>query len=106
MRVKLLILMLILSFVVSCASEPTKQSTFQTQKVSEVSEGEGPFNWYYESEERREELNKIRLEREDKETLEEFERKSELSNVRRIIDNELVIGYDKELDDPDFKEVD
>ena len=53
--------------------------------------------------EKRNELNRIRALREDKDDLEEFEFKSRYSNVRRSIDGEVVFGYDKDIDNPDFK---
>jgi hypothetical protein len=53
----------------------------------------------------RNELNKMRALREFENEEEEFEIKSKMKNVRRVIDDELIVGYDKELDNPDFKEV-
>ena len=56
--------------------------------------------------EKRNELNKIRALRDDEDDQEEFEFKSRLKNVKRSIDGEMIIGYEQELDNPDFKEVD
>lgn len=110
MRVKLILLVLTLFLIVSCASnEPGKSVTYTIEEnepnTFEIEE-EKPLAWLEQSKEKRAELNEIRALREDKDNLEEFEFESTYKNVRRIIDDELVIGYVKELDNPDFKEVD
>ena len=66
---------------------------------------EDDFVWLQEENEKRSELNKIRALRDFEDEQEEFDFESKYSNVRRIIDDELVVGYKKELDNPDFKEV-
>ena len=82
----------------SMAVEKEQQKTF-------VVEGENPLIWAQETSEKRNELNKIRALRNDKDEQEEFSYESAYKNVRRVIDEELVVGYKKELDNPDFKEV-
>ena len=67
---------------------------------------EDDFVWLQEENEKRSELNKIRALREDKDKQEEFSYESLYKNVRRIIDDEMIVGYVKELDNPEFKEVD
>ncbi|MAE42702.1 hypothetical protein CMO93_02940 [Candidatus Woesearchaeota archaeon] len=109
MRVKIVLLIFALFLLSSCTSnEQGKSVTYtieETPKVFEIEE-EKPLAWLEESKEKRTELNEIRALREDEDNLKEFEIKSKLSNVRRIIDNELVIGYVKDFDNPDFKDVD
>ena len=108
MRVKLLLFVIVLFLVSSCTYEqPGKAVTYVIDEQPKVFviEEETPLSWLEETREKRFELNKIRALREYEEDLEEWEIKSRLSNVRRIIEGKLVIGYVKELDNPDFKEV-
>ena len=82
----------------SMAVEKEQQKTF-------VVEGENPLIWAQKTSEKRNELNKIRALRDDKDEQEEFSYESTYKNVRRIVDNEMIVGYVKELDNPEFKEV-
>ena len=70
-----------------------------------VVEGENGLGWFEETKSQRNEMNTIRSVREDEEEQEEFEIKNKLKNVVRSIDNEFIIGYDEEIDDPKWKEV-
>ena len=124
MGVKTIILLLLvlgvliagsLLFLVSCDCEKPsyKQGKPVIYIVEEpkpivyvVGEGDSSISWIEESGSQRHELNLIRAIREDEEGQELFELESKLSNVRRIVDHELVLGYDEELDDPRWKEVD
>ena len=123
MKVKLLFILsaLAISLLTSCAYEqPIPQSpkiylvdeqgsvemtALEKPKAFVVVE-EDDFVWLQEENEKRSELNKIRALRDFEDEQEEFEFESKYSNVRRIIDDELVRGYIPELDNPDFKEVD
>ena len=62
-------------------------------------------DWLEETKTQRYELNKIRAVREDNDNQKEFELISKLSNVRRIVDGELIVGYDKDIDNTGWKEV-
>ena len=76
----------------------------ETQKTFFV--GEEDPGLETETQQKRNELNKIRALRDFEDEQEEFEFESKYTNVRRIIDDEIVRGYIPELDNPDFKEVD
>src|SRR3989338_4584466 len=122
MKVKLLFILsaLAISLLTSCAYEqPIPQSpkiylvdeqgsvemtALEKPKAFVVVE-EDDFVLLQEENEKRSELNKIRALRDFEDEQEEFDFESKYSNVRRIIDDELVVGYKKELDNPDFKEV-
>ena len=103
-------------FIVSCTSEPEiEPSVPAIYIVSPVTEPQvktfvvieqDSSAWFEETKEKRHKLNMIRYAEDYKDELEEFEFKSKLSNVRRTVDNELIIGYDKELDNPRWEEVD
>ena len=72
---------------------------------------ENPLAWFDETKQQRYQQNLRRNIDEYQDELEEFEIKSKLRNVRRTFENEfgekeLIVGFDKELDNPDFKEVD
>jgi len=62
-------------------------------------------DWVEETKTQRYELNKIRAVREASDNQKEFELISKLSNVRRIVDGELIVGYDKDIDNTGWKEV-
>lgn len=107
-----------LLFIVSCTSEPKVNPSVpliyiiggtQTAEESQIKTfvvEEDSLAWFEETKEARKELNMIRYSDELKDEQEEFELRSRLKNVRRSIDNELIIGYDKELDNPRWVEVD
>ena len=116
-----LILPLFLIFVslliISCTSEidvkpePKLYIVEEPQpKVFVVGE-KSNIAWIDATKPQRHQLNTIRALRDYDDELEEFEFESRLSNVRRIIKNdfkqrELVVGYDKDLDNPGFEKVD
>ncbi len=118
MGVKLILTILFvvgLLLITSCTSEPQTNPSMPAIYIVSLAEPtvqtfvvgkDDPFSWYEETKEARKELNMIRYSDELKDEQEEFEFKSKLSNVRRTVDNELIIGYDKELDNPRWKEVD
>lgn len=109
MRVKLLLFSIFLVFIASCTYEGQNKATIYTIEESEPTVfvvGEDiPSTWEKDTMQHRNELNKIRALRDFEDKEEEFEIKSKMKNVRRVIDDKLVVGYDKELDNPDFKEV-
>jgi len=101
---------ILILFLLGCAAkeEPEQyiiEEKNQQPKVFEVDQ-QNPNAWMEASKERRNELNKERALRDLNESEEDFKRQSELNNVRRVVDDEMVVGYDPELDNPDFKEVD
>ncbi|MFH0867927.1 MAG: hypothetical protein V1831_01320 [Candidatus Woesearchaeota archaeon] len=120
MGVKLILFSLIVImalFIVSCTSEPeivpSLPAIYVVSSVSEepsvktyVIGEDDPLLWYDGTGEARHELNMARYAEEYEDDQEEFELKSKLSNVRRVVDNELIIGYDEELDNPRWVEVD
>ncbi len=119
MRVKLILFVIGLLLLTNCTyeqpvNEQGKTVTYiveEPQAKTFVVEEESSLSWVKEARERRNELNVVRYIDEDKDKQEEFEIKSRLSNVRRIIENdfgekELIVGFDEELDNPRFKEVD
>lgn len=119
MKVKLMFVLSVLGIFLlsSCAYEQPLPAAPKVYVVDEamaaeeeqakifVVEENAPFALDAETKEKRTELNKIRALREDKDEQEEFYYESTYKNVRRIIDDELVVGYKKELDNPEFKEV-
>lgn len=100
-------------FIVSCTSELGEKQIMPKLYIVEepqpkifVTGETSPFEWVEQTKSIRNELNSARALREDKDKQEEFEIKSKLKNVRRVIDGEFIVGYDKEIDNPEFKEVD
>jgi hypothetical protein len=83
-------------YIIGAAAEP-KPETFEI--------GNGNPAMAIDSNAEISNLNRIRATIEDNETQQEFNLKSRLSNVKRIIDDKLVVGYNKEMDNPKFKEV-
>lgn len=66
------------------------------------------LTWFDETKQQRYEHNLRRNIDEDEDELKEFEIKTKLKNVRRSFENnvgevELIIGYDKDLDNPEFE---
>ena len=119
MKVKLMFILsvLVVFLLSSCAYEQPVISAPKVYVMNEAVEAEkgqtktfvaeenAPLAWDMQTKEKISELNKIRALREDKDEQEEFSYESKYKNVRRIIDDELVVGYRKELDNPEFKEV-
>ena len=119
MKVKLMFTLsvLVVFLLSSCAYEQPIPAAPKVYVVDEAMEAEkrqpktfiveenAPLALDRETNEKRSELNKIRALREDKDEQEEFSYESSYKNVRRVIDDELVVGYKKELDNPEFKEV-
>jgi len=123
MRVKLILFIIGLSLIVSCTSEPEIKTSMpviyivgesqiaESQVKTFVIEEESPLSWFEETKQQRYKQNLRRAIDEYEDEQEEFEFKTKLRNVRRIIedefgDSELIVGYDKELDNPEFKKVD
>ena len=110
MRVKLVLLVLGLVLITSCTSEqPAKSVTYvveEKQPLVFVVEQEDPFAWEKDTKQNRFDLNTFRSLRDFEDEQEEFKIKSRLFDVRRFIDGEIIIGFDEDLDNPDFKEVD
>ena len=90
--------------IIYVVGEP--QISEQPQVKTFVIEEKDSLSWAEETKPKRIELNTIRALREDEDSQKEFELKSKLSNVRRTVDDELIIGYDEELDNPRWMEVD
>jgi len=112
-----LLLILGALFIVSCTSQEEIKPNPKLYIVEEpkplifVIGEENPISWIDSTKPQRQELNMIRALRDYEDDLEEFEFESRLSNVRRIIVNdfgqsELIVGYEKELDNPGFEKVD
>ena len=110
MRVKLIIFLIGVLLIAGCTSQPQGKKVIYTveepQEKTFVVEQKNPLSWMEETKDERLQQNVRRFLDEDEDDLEEFELESKLNNVRRIIDGKLIIGYDQELDNPDFKEVD
>ena len=114
MRVKLILFILGLLFIVSCTSEPAiyiVDGVEEPQVKTFVVGEENPLAWFEETKQQRYQQNLRRIIDEHEDELEEFEFKSRLRNVRRIVENDLgeeklIFGYDKERDNPGFEEVD
>jgi hypothetical protein len=81
------------------------EAEYEPETITFVVEETGSESWYEQTEEIRSDINRARYLNEEEEDLEKFEAKSKLSNVRRIVDGEIVIGYDEGLDDLRWKEV-
>ena len=90
--------------IIYVVGEP--QISEQPQVKTFVIEEKDSLAWAEETKSKRNELNTVRAVREDEDSQKEFELKSKLSNVRRTVDDELIIGYDEELDNPRWMEVD
>ncbi|MBL7055929.1 hypothetical protein ISS07_03385 [Candidatus Woesearchaeota archaeon] len=107
MRVKLLLFSVLVLFLVSCTSQQEiKKQELGLEIPNEFDvEQENNLGWEEASRDERQKLNELRALRDDEEDLEEFEYESRLSNVRMSVDGETIIGYDEDLDNPDFKEV-
>ncbi len=102
-----------LFFSVSCTCETEEKPAMPTIYIVEepqvqtyVVGEENTLSWVEESSSKRHELNKIRSLREDQDDQELFEIQSKLRNVRRIVDHEVIVGYDEDLDDIRWIEVD
>lgn len=100
---KLIILIITLILISGCSTQAIKPNKIGEAKVYTIEEGENDEAFFYKSREKRNELNKWyyynNLEDEEKERL--IEEKT--GNWRRVIDNELVVGYDKEEDELFYK---
>lgn len=126
MRVKSILFILLISgliFIVSCTSEPKitvsapivyiveESQIAEPQVKTFVVEEENSLAWFEGTKQQRYQQNLRRSVDKHEDEQEEFEFKSKLRNVRRIVDNdfgqsEVIVGYDKELDNPGFEEVD
>ena len=107
MRVKPLLLVLVLALLNSCSYQQQGKTYVveETQPKIYVVEEKNPLAWEKDSLQFRNELNKWRALRDFNDEQEEFDFKSRLKNVKRVIDDKLIVGYVKELDNPEFKEV-
>jgi len=119
MRVKLILLVIALFLLSSCNYEQNNEQQGKTvtyiieePKLKILIIGEGnTLSWFDETKQQRYQQNLRRYIDEYEDKQEEFEIKNKLKNVKRIVEDdfgneELIIGFDKELDNPDFKEVD
>jgi len=119
MRVKLILLVIALFLLSSCNFQQNNEQQGKTvtyvieepkPKIFVIGE-ENTLSWFDETKQQRYQQNLRRYIEDYEDEQEEFELKNKLKNVRRIVEDdfgndELLIGYDKELDNPDFKEVD
>jgi len=123
MRVKLILFVIALSFLASCTYEQPinnapgpsifiiDENNIEPQTMTFVVEEKNPLAWFEETKQQRYQQNLRRNIEEYHDDQEEIALRQRFANVRRIIEDdsgetELIIGYDKELDNPDFKEVD
>jgi len=108
MRVKLILFVLGLILITSCTTEqPAKTVTYvveEKQPLVFVVEQEDPLAWEKDTKQKRFDLNVFRSLRDFEDEQKEFEIKSRLFDVRRFIDGEIIIGFDEDLDNPDFKD--
>ena len=124
MRVKLALFVIALFLISSCTYEQpvtdqgkslifivdgteAEEPKFKIYVVAE----ENPLAWFDETKQERYHKNLVRSMKDYEDEQDEFEIRARLKNVKRSFDNEdgeqeLIIGFDKELDNPDFKEVD
>jgi len=122
MRVKLILFVIALFLLSSCTYEqPTNdqvelltfivdENDVEPQIKTFVIEEKNPLSWFDETKQQRYQQNLRRSIDEDKEEQEEIALRQQFANVRRIFkddsgETEIIIGYDKDLDNPDFKEV-
>ena len=117
MRVKLILFVLTVFLLSSCTNQqltvtqgkPLVFIVDESPKVFVIEENRD-LTWFDETKQQRYEHNLRRNIDEDEDELEEFEIRTKLKNVRRSFENkfgeeELIIGFDKDLDNPDFKEI-
>jgi len=125
MRVTFILLIVALFLIASCSYEQPideKQSNALIFIVGDniipepkiktfVVGNDDKLAWFEETKQRRYHKNLRRYTKDYEDDLEEFEFRTKFKNVRRTIINdfdetELIFGYDKERDNPDFKKVD
>ena len=123
MRVKLILFVIVLSFLAGCTYEQPinndpgpsifiiDENNIEPQIKTFVVVEDSPLAWFEETKHQRYRQNLRRNIEEYHDDQEEIALRQRFANVRRIIEDdsgetELIIGYDKELDNPDFKEVD
>lgn len=111
MHKKLIILTIVLILISGCSKPDTKTTqktiTFTIPEESNVKtysvEEENPEFWLIETRDKRNELNEWyyynNLEDEEKDRL--IDKRT--GNWRRVIDNELIVGYDEEEDELFYK---
>jgi len=110
MKVNILLLSLTVLFLVaSCTTkEVGKQVTYvieEKQPIVFVVEHNSPVTWTQNTMKERNDLNTIRAIREDNDEQELFEKQTKLKNLRRSYDGEVIFGFDGDLDNPYFEEV-
>lgn len=104
-------------FIVSCASEPKIEQSMPAiyivggveepqTKTFVVGEEEDPLAWYRETKQQRSEQNMRRSLDDYGHNQKEFELKSKLSNVRRAVGDEVIFGFDEDIDNSRWEEVD
>jgi uncharacterized protein YheU (UPF0270 family) len=122
MRVKFVLFVIALFLLSSCAYEQTVDNNpgkallfvvnddkpeFETFVVGEGND----LGWYEQTKQKRYRQNLRRSIDDYEDEQEEIAFRQKFANVRRIVENDfgqsvLVVGYDKELDNPGFEEVD
>ena len=123
MRVKLILFVIVLSFLAGCTYEQPinndpgpsifiiDENNIEPQIKTFVVVEDSPLAWFEETKHQRYRQNLRRNIEEYHDDQEEIALRQRFANVRRIIEDdsgetEIIIGFDKELDNPDFKEVD
>tara|TARA_Y100000310_G_scaffold231819_1_gene234526 strand:+ start:5883 stop:6323 length:441 start_codon:yes stop_codon:yes gene_type:complete len=123
MGVKSILWVFVLLFLVSCSYEETVNEQ-QSKPLIFVVDGndiedktktfvvteDSPLTWFEQTKEERYKKNMIRSLKDYKDEQEEIAFRQKFANVRRVVENDfgqsvLISGYDKELDNPKFKEV-
>jgi hypothetical protein len=111
MRVKLLLFLALALVLSSCSfteqdirGKPVVYVIEEPKALTFVVVEDNPLGWVDETIENRLQQNVRRFMDEDMEELEEFEIKGRLRNTRRIIDGKLIVGFDEDLDNPEFKD--
>ena len=123
MRVKSILFVIALFFLASCSYEQPinndqgealifiiDENNIEPQIKTFVIEEKNPLAWFDETKQQRYQQNLRRNIEEYEDDQEEIAFRQRFANVRRIIVNdlgesELIIGYNKELDNPDFEKV-
>lgn len=118
MKVKVFALLALALLLSSCGNEEQQPqgkvyvvdglgNEYAPQKPSAyVVVEDNQFTWLEGKEAAIDDLNSMRNSRYLADKEEEFHYEATYRNVRRFVDDEITIGYIKEIDNPEFKEVD
>ena len=122
MRVKIVLFILSLFLLSSCTYEQTADNSQgkalifivnndDSNMKTFVVEEENDLAWLEQTKQERYKQSLRRSIEDYEDEQEEIAFRQKFTNVRRIVENdfgqsELIVGYDKDLDNPDFEEVD